>query len=103
MANYLGIVSWGIVPLNWSDSNLGSMSWDYRANYLKSANDQLRYQVQWMKAGLNEGVEPSKDNYTGGKVLMVLIGLLLERLRNQEMLQIKDMKLEGSLLVIGLR
>ena len=67
MANYLGIVSWGIVPLNWSDSNLGSMSWDYRANYLKSANDQLRYQVQWMKAGLNEGVEPSKDNYTGGK------------------------------------
>ena len=67
MANYLGIVSWGIVPLNWSDSNLGSMSWDYRANYLKSANDQLRYQVQWMKAGLNEGVEPSKLNYTGGK------------------------------------
>ena len=67
MANYLGIVSWGIVPLNWNDSNLGTMSWNYRDNYLKSANDQLRYQVQWMKAGLNEGVEPSKDNYTGGK------------------------------------
>jgi hypothetical protein len=45
------------------------MSWDYRDNYLKSANDQLRYQVQWMKAGLNEGVEPSAGNYndTNGK------------------------------------
>ena len=67
MANYLGTVSWGIVPLNWNSSNLASMSWDYRSNYLKSANDQLRYQVQWMKDGLNESVEPSKLNYTGGK------------------------------------
>ena len=67
MANYLGQLSWGIVPLNWSNSNLASMSWDYRANYLKSANDQLRYQVQWIKSGVNEGVEPSKLSYTGGK------------------------------------
>ena len=67
MANYLGSLSWGIVPLNFTGSNLSSMSWDYRGNYLKSANDQLRYQVQWMKSGLNEGVEPSKLNYTGGK------------------------------------
>lgn len=67
MANYLGNLSWGIVPLNWSTTNLGTMSWDYTANYLKSANDQLRYQVQWTKSGLNEGVEPSAGNYTGGK------------------------------------
>jgi len=67
MANYLGQLSWGIVPLNWSTSNLATMSWDYRSNYLKSANDQLRYQVQWTKANLNEGVEPSALNYTGGK------------------------------------
>jgi hypothetical protein len=67
MANYLGSLSWGIVPLNWSSSNLATMSWDYRSNYLKSANDQLRYQVQWTKSGLNEGVEPSASNYTGGK------------------------------------
>ena len=65
MANYLGDVSWGIVPLNWNGSNLASMSWNYRNNYLKSANDQLRYQVQWMKAGLNEGVEPSAGNFSG--------------------------------------
>jgi hypothetical protein len=67
MANYLGNLSWGIVPLNWTTSNLATMSWDYRGNYLKSANDQLRYQVQWIKSGLNEGVEPSAGNYTGGK------------------------------------
>ena len=67
MANYLGTVSWGIVPLNWDSSNLATMSWDYRSNKLKSANDQLRYQVQWMKAGLNEGTEPSAGNYTNGE------------------------------------
>ena len=67
MANYLGSLSWGIVPLNGSTTNLATMSWDYRSNYLKSANDQLRYQVQWTKANLNEGVEPSAGNYTGGQ------------------------------------
>ena len=63
MANYLGDLSWGIVPLNWDTTNLATMSWDYRSNYLKSANDQLRYQVQWIKSNLNEGVEPSAGNY----------------------------------------
>jgi len=67
MANYLGSLSWGIVPLNSDNSNLATMTWDYRSNYLKSANDQLRYQVIWTKANLNEGVEPSAANYTGGK------------------------------------
>ena len=62
-----GSVSWGIVPLNWDNTNLATMSYGYRSNYLKSANDQLRYQVQWTKSGLNEGVEPSASNYTGGK------------------------------------
>ena len=66
MSNISGNVSWGIVPLNTSNtSNLASMSWGYRSNYLKSANDQLRYQVQWMKAGVNEGVEPSASNFSG--------------------------------------
>ena len=67
MANYLGTLSWGIVPLNWDATNLATMSWDYRANFLKSANDQLRYQVQWVNSGLKEGVEPSAGNYTNGK------------------------------------
>ena len=67
MANYLGTLSWGIVPYNFNSSNLATMSWNFRGNSIKSANDQLRFQVQWMKDGLNEGVEPSAGNYTGGK------------------------------------
>ena len=66
MATINGSVNWGIVPLNWHSTNLGTMAWRYYENYLKSANDQVRYQVQWMKSGLNEGTEPSAGNYTGG-------------------------------------
>ena len=63
MAVLNGTVSWGIVPLNTSyGSNLATMSWDYRDNYLKSANDQLRYQVQWIYSGINEGVEVGNEN-----------------------------------------
>ena len=62
MAVLTGTVSWGIVPLNTSNtSNLASMSWDYRSNYLKSANDQLRYQVQWFYSNINEGVEAGNE------------------------------------------
>ena len=61
MANYVGSVSWGIVPLDWSNSNLAGMSWDNRGNYLKSANDQLRYQVQWFHSGIHEGVEVGNE------------------------------------------
>ena len=61
MAALTGVVSWGIVPLNWDSSNLATMSWDYRANYLKSANDQLRYQVQWFYSAINEGVEVGNE------------------------------------------
>ena len=53
-----GSLSWGIVPLNWNSSNLATMSYGYRDNYLKSANEQLRYQIQWFYAGNNEGTEP---------------------------------------------
>ena len=53
-----GSLSWGIVPLNWNSSNLATMSYGYRDNYLKSVNDQLRYQIQWFYAGNNEGTEP---------------------------------------------
>jgi hypothetical protein len=57
MALLSGTVSWGITPVGYSSSNLATMSWDWRSNYLKSANDQLRYQVQWIYSGINEGVE----------------------------------------------
>jgi len=61
MAVLTGVVSWGIVPRDYSNSNLATMSWDYRGNYLKSANDQLRYQVQWIYSGINEGVEVGNE------------------------------------------
>ena len=63
---YNGTVSWGIVPLNWSGTNLTGAFYDYRSNFLKSTHDPLRYQIQWMGvSGLNELTEPSKDNWTG--------------------------------------
>jgi hypothetical protein len=65
MAGILGQVSWGIVPTDGNNSQLAQLSGDYRENYLKSANDQLRYQVQWFRPtpSLNEGTEPSKNNW----------------------------------------
>ena len=68
MATLVGTVSWGIVPLEFSDSNLATMSWNSRANYLKSANDQLRYQVQYFNSGLNEDTE---IGYEGGVVNVI--------------------------------
>ena len=61
MAVTNGVASWGIVPLGYSSSNLATMTWDSRGNYLKSANDQLRYQVQWIYSGINEGVEVGNE------------------------------------------
>ena len=57
MANYVGTVTWGIVPIDSNTSNLSTMSWAYRDNYLLGANDQMRYQVQWQYSGLSEDTE----------------------------------------------
>ena len=75
MAGVNGSVSWQIQPLDWNNSNLAGSFWQYRGNYLKSANDPLRYQVIWTGAGVNEGVEPSAANYdaaTGNGDLVVV-------------------------------
>ena len=63
MAGILGQVSWGFVPLNWTGQNLrGSFPSPSTANnYLCSANDPLRYQVQW--TGLREDENASASNY----------------------------------------
>ena len=61
MAVINGIATWGIIPVDFNNSNLATMSWDYRSNWLKSANDQLRYQVQWFYSGINEGVEVGNE------------------------------------------
>lgn len=68
MGAYVGQISWGIVPLDWNSSNLATMSWDYRANYLMSSNDPLRYQIQWFYSGINEGGEVG---ITGGLVNVI--------------------------------
>ena len=61
-----GSADWQIQPLNSdNNSNLAGAFWDYRSNYLKSANDPLRYQIIWTSSGITEGEEPSKNNWTG--------------------------------------
>lgn len=52
-----GSASWGIVPYGQANTNIATMSWEYRESLLFSANDQLRYQVQWQKSNLTEGIE----------------------------------------------
>lgn len=65
-----GNISWGIVPYDGDTSNLATMSYNYRKNFLKSANDPLRYQIQWFNGtAVNEGTEPSKGNWTGSSSL----------------------------------
>lgn len=61
MAKYKGIIETGIQPVGFSGSQLENMSYNWRSNYLKSANTQLRYQVMWN--GLNEHETPSKSGY----------------------------------------
>ena len=61
-----GNVSWGIVPIDGNSSNLTGAFYEYRFNNLKSANEPLRYQIQWGGInGLNEITEPSKNNFSG--------------------------------------
>ena len=61
MAAINGTARWGIVPLDFDGSQLSYMSQDYRGNYLKSVNDQLRYEIVWFKSGVGESVEPSVE------------------------------------------
>ena len=62
-----GQVEWQIQPLWWDFTNLSGAFWGYRSNYLKSANDPLRYQVIWTNGTqVTEAIEPSANNWTGG-------------------------------------
>ena len=66
MSEINGTATWGFVPYDDDSSNLADTFWTYRENYLKSANDPLRYQVQWFSGGINESEEPSKLNWNSG-------------------------------------
>ena len=61
MAGFNGTIAAGIQPFDTSSSNLGAMSYNWRANYVKSAHTQMRYQVIW--DGLNENQEPLASNF----------------------------------------
>ena len=66
MAGINGNVTFGIQPTGYSADNVSYAfpRQESRTNTLKSANDQLRYQVQWFDgATINEGVEPSAANF----------------------------------------
>ena len=63
MAGVNGSVKWGIVPLEFNNSDLAGAFWDNRDNFLKSANEPLRYQIVWSKPGLTEDLEPSAGSY----------------------------------------
>ena len=58
MAKYKGTI---IQPFDGNTSNLANMSYGWRANYVKSANTQMRYQVIWN--GLNENQTPSASGF----------------------------------------
>ena len=61
-----GTPSRGFAPYDVNNSNLAGAFFSFRNNLLKSANDQLRYQIQWFNGqNLTEGVEPSKNNWIG--------------------------------------
>ncbi len=57
MATINGTADWGIVPLDFVGSQLNYLTESFRVNYLKSANDQLRYEI--VVSGGGEGAEPS--------------------------------------------
>jgi hypothetical protein len=67
-----------LAPLEFDASNLATAFWQNRGNHIKSANDQLRYQVVWASSGLNEGVEPSAQNYSGGAGDIVYIKFFIQ-------------------------
>ena len=64
MAGFNGTISAGIQPFDNSSSNLATMSYNWRANNLKSSHTQMRYQLIW--DGLNENEEPLASNFSTG-------------------------------------
>ena len=79
MAGINGSIEFSLQPLQTDDSSSQAGAfWDYRNNYLKSANDQIRYQVQWTNSGLTEATEPSKNNFASSNGDIVYIEFKVE-------------------------
>jgi len=84
MASILGSIDWGFQPLDWSHSDLAGAFYGGRANYIKSANDPLRYQVVWNKSGLTEATEPSAENGTSTTGDIIYIKFIVEVCMSKE-------------------
>ena len=54
-----GTARWGIVPYDTTGSQLSYLTQPFRDNYLKSANDQLRYEL--VISGRGESIEPHAE------------------------------------------
>ena len=65
MATARGTLTMAIQPRGTNSDYLKNMSYGWMSNHLKSANTQMRYQIQW--GGLAENVEPSKNNFSGSE------------------------------------
>ena len=46
--------TWGFQPMNFSNYTLADTFFEYRQNFLKSANDPLRYQIQLFNGAMTE-------------------------------------------------
>ena len=81
MAGVNGSVKWGIVPLDFTGSDLAGTFFSSRSNYLKSANSPLRYQIVWSKAALQEDDEPSAAAYSGanGDVVYIKFNIQIQK------------------------
>lgn len=78
MANINGSLSYSIQPVGFDNSDLAGAFYDNRANYLKSANDPLRYQVVWQTTNLTEATEPSIENGTTTSGDVVYVKFIVE-------------------------
>ena len=71
----------GFTPLNSAGTPLaGAFNEDgrhQRSNLLKSVNDPLRYQIQWLGIG-NEAIEPTAANYNSTTEEGDLVNVLFE-------------------------
>ncbi len=84
MASILGSIDWGFQPLDWGSSDLGGAFWNQRGNYIKSANDPLRYQVVWTKGGVTEATEPSALSGTSTTGDVIYVKFIVQVCMNEE-------------------
>ena len=64
--------TWGFQPFNLQTNTLASTFWEYRLNFLKSANDPLRYQVQLFNSAMTEATPATATGDTVNVVFQII-------------------------------